>query len=78
MMTMYNPACDVSFHRHEDTDLTINQVNLIRTMVNIAREHQVKTIKRLKELMIISGYTKADSIWAIRYWANNMAKDHHW
>jgi len=69
---------DYTLIKREDTDLTEVQFESVRTAVNIARDHQVKTVADLKKLMQVDGYTKAEAEWAVQYWAANLVENHRW
>lgn len=78
MIPLRGAGRDYQLIQRKDTDLTEAQFESVRTAVNIARDHQVKTVKRLKELMIVDGYTKDEAEWAVQYWAENMVENHRW
>lgn len=69
---------DYQLIKREDTDLTEAQFESVRTAVNIARDHEVKTVKRLITLMKVDGYTDAEAKWAVQYWADNLVENHRW
>lgn len=78
MIPLRGAGRDYQLIKQEDTDLTDIQFESVRTAVNIARDHQVKSAKRLITLMKVDGYTDEEAKWAVQYWADNMVENHRW